>query len=158
VPHRLLSCLQVEAELVELNNKALRQLAEKEKPVRAHIASVQQALLKGYKTVLGDEPSWHETLYSLRAVGSFQAGLHQQVCSQLLRQYTALAFHVDKRVCCRYCCPPCCPQILQSGEHLASVLTGLWDRIVLFVTMNGSAVSQLPPPSIYALDSAPHTM
>ena len=34
MPHRLLPCLQVEAELMELNKEALKQLAEKERPYR----------------------------------------------------------------------------------------------------------------------------
>ena len=66
---------------MKLNKKALKQLAEKQRPVRAYIASVQQELLKGYERVLGDEPSRPESLFSLQAVGCFQAGLHQQVCS-----------------------------------------------------------------------------
>ncbi len=85
---------------MELNKETLKQLAEKEKPVRAYIAGVQKALLKGYERVLGDIPSWHESLYSLQAVGCFQAGLHQQVCSQEPKCTTLLAFHFDKRVSC----------------------------------------------------------
>ncbi|KAL0024521.1 hypothetical protein WJX79_000652 [Trebouxia sp. C0005] len=78
---------QTEAELMELNMEALKQLAEKEKPARAHIAGVQRTLLKGYERVLGDEPSRQETLFSLRAVGCFETGLHQQtieVCAEWL--------------------------------------------------------------------------
>ena len=131
---------------MELNMEALKQLAEKEKPARAHIAGVQRTLLKGYERVLGDEPSRQETLFSLRAVGCFETGLHQQVCSQYLPKHAALAVRFDTTVFCRYCCPPCCFQILQSGEHLASVLTGLWDRIALFVRMNDAEVLQLLPP------------
>ncbi|KAA6424877.1 MAG: hypothetical protein FRX49_05051 [Trebouxia sp. A1-2] len=79
---------QAEAELMELNKEALKQLAEKEKPVRAHIAGVQKALLKGYERVLGEEPSRQETSFSLRAIGCFQAGLHQQtidICAEWLK-------------------------------------------------------------------------
>ena len=134
---------------MELNKEALKQLAEKEKPVRAHIAGVQKALLKGYERVLGDEPSRQETSFSLRAIGCFQAGLHQQVCSQHLPKYAALRF--DTRVRCRYCCPPCCSQILQSGEHFPSVLTRLWDRIILFVRMNGSLFHNCCHPGLMLL-------
>ena len=110
-----------------------------------HAAGVQKTLLKGYDRVLGDEPSRQETSFSLRAVGCFGTGLHQQVCSQLLPKYAALASQFDTRVCCCYFCPPCCFQLLQSGEHAAGALSGLWDRTVLFVRMNGFAVSQLLP-------------
>ena len=107
MPHRLLPCLQVEAELMELNKEALKQLAEKERPVRAYIAGVQTTLLKGYERVLGDKPSLQESLFSLHAVGCFQSGLHQQVCSQLLPKCSSLALRFDTRVCCRYICPRC---------------------------------------------------
>jgi hypothetical protein len=83
-PHRLLPCLQMEAELMGLNKEAMKQLVQKETPVRAYIAGVHKTLLKGYEGVLGDKPSQHESLFSLRAVGCFQTGLHQQVCSLLL--------------------------------------------------------------------------
>ena len=125
---------------MELNKEALKQLAKKEKPVRAYIAGVHETLLKGYERVLGDQPSHHESLFSLRAVGYFQTGLHQQVCSQLLPKYAALLVALTESML-RYCCPPCCFQILQPGEHLASTLTGLRDRIMLFMRMKGSAVS-----------------
>ncbi len=131
MPQRLLPCLQMEAELMKLNQEALKQLVEKETPVKVYIAGVHKTLLKGYEGVLGDKPSQHESLFSLRAVGCFQSGLHQQVCPQLLPKYSTFALHFATRVCCRYCCPPCCIQILQSGEHFASGLSGLWENRIV---------------------------
>ncbi|DBA78238.1 TPA: hypothetical protein ACH3X2_008192 [Trebouxia sp. C0005] len=52
-----------------------------------HAAGVQKTLLKGYDRVLGDEPSRQETSFSLRAVGCFGTGLHQQtidICAEWL--------------------------------------------------------------------------
>ncbi len=101
VPHRLLPCLQMEAELMKLNQEAMKQLVQKETPVRAYIAGVHKTLLTGYEGVLGDKPYQHESLFSLRAVGCLQSGMNQQVCSQPLPKYTTLlAFCVDFRVSC----------------------------------------------------------
>ena len=87
------TCMQIEGELKELNRSCCEKLAAKQKPVRHQLATAQRELLLGYQTALGASPPNHESLYSLRAVGCFQAGLYQQVCSQLLPKYTACIDH-----------------------------------------------------------------
>ena len=139
-PHRLLP-LQMEAELMELNKEAMKQLVQKETPVRAYIANVHKTLLKGYEGVLGDKPSQHESLFSLRAVGCFQSGLHQQVCSQPLLKYTTLlAFCVDKRVSCDFVTHVAAPR----PNNLVNILLVYslnFGEFALFVRMKGFAVS-----------------
>ncbi|KAL0048367.1 hypothetical protein WJX82_001763 [Trebouxia sp. C0006] len=69
---------KMEAELMKLNQEAMKQLVQKETPVRAYIAGVHKTLLTGYEGVLGDKPYQHESLFSLRAVGCLQSGMNQQ--------------------------------------------------------------------------------
>lgn len=157
----------------------------KQKPVQCHITSVQQALLQGFQTPLDNEPSHHQSLYSLRTFSCLQADLNQ-ACLEAIKSTQAVQQLMARWLIAKSCLvlwlASACVLSVLSQVH-SSACVSFWQESMLLVLssillcsdltswirscrhthwtlgrtsdfwqMNGTAVSQLLPPWVPALN------